>query len=106
MPDQEALLVASLLAQKLPADLTRFAMAAAVSSSTELSGLEPWIRLEEVGRTIEVHIREGGDVELHVYVPGRRGDPRESLFICEDEDFESFTDYLAESFNVLVSRLS
>ena len=106
MADRESLLVARLLSQRLPRHILSFAKPLPEMDPNDPVELEPWIRLAQPGRIVEVHIREGGDVELHVYVPGRERDPRESLFVCDDGDFMAFADRLVENFDSVVDRLS
>jgi hypothetical protein len=103
--DPKALAVAELLAQKLPQDILRFAKPLPRSNACDPDLLEPWISMQESNRKVELHIRGGGDVELHVYVTGRKRDPREALFVC-DGKLDEFTDAMVQDFVANVQRLS
>ncbi|MCI0518029.1 MAG: hypothetical protein L0Y45_09375 [Woeseiaceae bacterium] len=105
--DDKRITVASLLAGKLRKEIVDLAKPLDERCQLSLSlSLEPWIEISESGRRIEVHIREGGDVELRVFVTGRKRNPHEMRLCCKDGDLDAFTDYVAVNFDALVARLS
>lgn len=105
--DDKRITVASLLAAKLRKEIVDRAKPLDERCQLSLSlSLEPWIEFSESGRKIEVHIREGGDVELRVFVAGRKRNPHELRLSCKDGDLEAFTDYVAANFDALGARLS
>lgn len=104
-PDRDRIRVVELLCRKLPEAMVASANPIPPKEEDVARALEPWLTIVEPQRKIEVHVREGGDVEFHVYVSGRAHDPKESLFVC-DGDYEEFTTYLAENFDRLTERLS
>jgi hypothetical protein len=99
--------VASMLAGKLPREIVALAKPLDERCAMSLTlSLEPWIEFSKSERKIEVHVREGGDVELHVFVTGRKRNPRKSFFPCKAGDHQAFTDYLARNIDALVAKLS
>lgn len=105
--DDKRITVASLLAAKLPAEIADLAKPLDERCQLSLSlSLEPWIEISQSGRRIEVHIRAGGDVELQVFVAGRKRNPHELRLSCKDNDLDTFTDHLAANFDALVAGLS
>jgi len=102
--DDKRIAVASLLAGKLRKEIVDLAKPLDERCQMSLSlSLEPWIEISESGRKIEVHIREGGDVELREFVAGRKRNPHESRLSCKDGNLEAFTDYVAANFDALVA---
>ncbi|HSD69539.1 MAG TPA: hypothetical protein VLB07_08300, partial [Woeseiaceae bacterium] len=105
--DHKRITVASLLAGKLREEIVDRAKPLDERCQLSLSlSLEPWIEFSESGRKVEVHIRERGEVELRVFVAGRKRNPHELRLNCKDGDLDAFTDYLAANFDALVARLS
>ena len=93
------------LSRKLPPTIA--GLANAITNGPPLRDfLEPWICIREQARTVELHVREGGDVEIHVYVLGRKRNPQEALFTCDDGNLDAYTTYLAESLMAIVQKLT